>query len=440
MKAIHAINGSIASLLFVFAPMAHAQVQEAPPEVPAPASAGALAAVPIAGEYEEPPILKASEILRPEFAQGPGFAVGEMVTTYAGRNHFRIESDAGAFDADGNTQLMLRIAEIRAIRQLRETSRTEEYKSALKKAAKSPVHMAENLARDPVKTISGVPKGVWKFLNRTGTAIKEATQERERSPYEDTGVESLIGFSKVKRGLAIDPGVDPYSSNEVFQQELNGIAWASYGGSMTIRAAMAPVGGGAGAAFSAFSVTQSALESLKDLSPNDLRRQNLGKLLEMEVPREDAEEFLNNPAFSPTHQTAIVTSLGELRGAKWRSEYIYLCKQAADESDAIFYQRSAKLMANLHAATPLSRIGSLRGLPVALSSDGTLIVPIEWDYVSWTKPAADFAHTLQTIPWGNQKITSRRVVLTGLASPKARAQLAALGIQVTEKALPGPLL
>ena len=208
---------------------------------------------------------------------------------------------------------------------------------------------------------------------------------------------------------------------------------------MTVRAALAPVGGGAGAAISAFGLSESAIQSLKDSSPNDLRRENLAKLLKMEVTREDADAFLNNPAFSPTHQTAIVTSLQQLQGAAWRSEFIYLCNQATDESDALYYQRCAKLLAKLHAEEPLARIGSVRGLPIALTANGTLVVPIEWDYVTWTKPAADFARTLQTIPWGKHPITARHVVVTGVASPMAKQQLAALGIGLTEKALPGPL-
>lgn len=400
---------------------------------PAPVTAGA-------GEYEEPPLLKASEILRPEFVQGPKFSVAESVVTYAGHNRYTISSEVGTWEAYGNTQLMQRISEINAIARLRETSRTDEYKDALRKAARSPVDMAESLARNPVKTVAGVPKGVWKFLNRTGQTIKEAGNGRERSQYEDTPMESLIGFSKVKREMAFELGVDPYSSNEVLQQELNGIAWASFGGSMTVRLALAPAGGGAGAAISAFQLTDATLQSLKDLSPNDLRRENLGKLLAMEVSREDANTFLNNPVFSPTHQTAIVTSLAQLNGAVWRSEFIYLCKDAVDEVEALYYQRCAKLMAKIHAEQPLARIGSMRGFPIALAADGTLIVPIEWDYASWTKPAAEFARTLQTIPWGEQKITARRVIITGVASPKAKQQLAALGIQVVEKALPGPLL
>jgi hypothetical protein len=158
------------------------------------------------------------------------------------------------------------------------------------------------------------------------------------------------------------------------------------------------------------------------------------------VKREDAEAFLNNPAFSPTHQTAIVAALEQLNQAAWRSEYIYLCKSATDETDALFYQRCAQLMVKLQAEQPIARIGSLRGIPVALTADGTMVVPLEWDYATWTKPAADFAKTLQTIDWGKHKITARRVVLTGVASAKTKEGLTGLGIQLTEKALPGPLL
>ena len=52
----------------------------------------------------------------------------------------------------------------------------------------------------------------------------------------------------------------------------------------------------------------------------------------------------------------------------------------------------------------------------------------------------NFARALQAVPRGEHKITSRHVILTGVASARTREQLAALGIHLTEKALPGPLL
>src|ERR1041385_7834563 len=52
--------------------------------------------------FEELPELKASKILKPEFLEGPHFAVRDPVPTSAGMNQFTIDSDFGLFEADGN--------------------------------------------------------------------------------------------------------------------------------------------------------------------------------------------------------------------------------------------------------------------------------------------------------------------------------------------------
>ncbi|HET6408079.1 MAG TPA: hypothetical protein VFG14_09375, partial [Chthoniobacteraceae bacterium] len=154
--------------------------------------------------YEEAPVLSAATILKPEFAIG----VRDPVPTYGGRNGYMIDTEFGAIEADGNTMLVQRIREIAAIARLREVSRTDQYKNALVAAAKSPIAAAKGLIQHPVSTVSGVPKGLWKFMNRAGQGIKERTQDRERSEYEDSNAAQLIGFSKAKRDVALKLGVD----------------------------------------------------------------------------------------------------------------------------------------------------------------------------------------------------------------------------------------
>src|SRR5215471_18476394 len=116
--------------------------------------------------FEELPELKASEILKPEFLQGPHFMVRDSVPTGSGMNQFTIDSDFGVFEADGNQMLLQRLKEIDAIARLQEVSRTDEFKKSLLAAAKSPLNSAKNIARDPAQAISNVPKGVMKFLGR----------------------------------------------------------------------------------------------------------------------------------------------------------------------------------------------------------------------------------------------------------------------------------
>ena len=189
--------------------------------------------------FEEPPTLDASAILRPEILQSPLHTVRGPVPTYSGHNSYLIDSEFGLFEADGNTQLVQRVREIHAIARLREMSRSEQYTEALKRSADGPVQLAKGLINQPVKTVTGVPKGLWKFMNRAGQSVKEAGQNRAPNPYEDGAAKDLIGFSKAKRQLAGDLKVDPYSSNAVLQKELNGIGWAAYGGSMTLSVALA---------------------------------------------------------------------------------------------------------------------------------------------------------------------------------------------------------
>lgn len=382
-------------------------------------------------------MLRASEILRPEYAAG----VREPVPTYGGRNGYMIDSEFGVFEADGNAMLMRRVREITAIRRLREVSRTEEYKSALVAAAKSPIGAAKGLIQHPVSTITGVPKGIWKFMNRAGEGIKERAQGRERSEYEDSGAVQLIGFSKAKRDVALDLGVDPYSSNEAFQRELNGIAWAAYAGKATFSLATMPVGGGAGLALTATGVSNTFEQTLRDQSPGDLRLGSLKRLLAMGATREVANTFLNHAAFSPSVQTALVLHLESLEGVKNRASFVRLAAQGSNfEGDALFFCETSRILAQLHAGgRRIARLDVLDELPVAVGADGSLIVALEWDYAAWTPQAARFVARVKAAKAGGRQPAAIVAALSGDASPMVQERLKAEGILLATRLAPGPL-
>lgn len=389
------------------------------------------------GDFEEPPTLSAATILKPEFAAG----VRDPVPTYGGRNGYMIDSDAGTFEADGNVMLMRRVREIAAITKLREVSRTDEYKNALLSAAKSPLVAAKGLIEHPVSTVTGVPKGLWKFMNRAGQGIKEKTQGRERSEYEDSNAAQLIGFSKAKRDVALNLGVDPYSSNEALQRELNGVSWAAYAGKMTFTLATAPVGGGAGMALTATGVTNTFEQTLRDQSPGDLRLASLKRLLAMGCNRAVADAFLNNTAFSPSVQTALVLHLDSLKGVANRASFIQLAdEQSTSEGDALFFTQTSRILAELHAnGRTLARLDTLGSLPVAFGTDGNVICALEWDYAAWTQNAANFVAQFKAAKFGKKAPTGFVIALSGDASPKAQQKLKDAGITLAMRLAPGPL-
>lgn len=398
-----------------------------------------IAEPPAADGFERPPVLQADAILRPPYLQSPSHTVDREVPTYLGRNSYTIRSPYGTFYAEGNYELETRVREVQAMGQLEELSKSDLYVEALKNAAKSPVQFAGDLARHPVKTVAGVPRGVFKFLDRAGHSIEEKVDGRPKNDYEDSSVQNAIGFSKAKRELCAQLGINPYTSNEALQKELNGLAWAVYAGKMTFSAALMPVGGTLGQVATGVNLSTTASQALRDLDPVDLREKNGKELREMGIAPDVVARFLAHPAYSPVYQTALVDALAKLSGVKGREALLAAANDASEEADAIFFMRSASLMAQLHAQKPLETITVIEGLPVCTRKDGGLVIPLEWDYACWSRSAAAFSDRVRASFKGRKPTGEIELAITGIASPRLRQELASRQIRLTEKALPGPL-
>jgi hypothetical protein len=355
----------IAAATFVTTVLLHAQVQSPSPE-PSPSRSPESSVTAPVTVYEPLPTLDAGAILQPQYFKGPNFTVRNSVPTYSGSNRYTIDSDFGVFEADGNQMLMRRVAEINAIAKLEAMSQTKEFTQAAAQAAKAPLQVARDLVNNPVSTISSVPKGVWGFLNRAEEAVKQVTEGQGTDAGGGNTLENISGFSKVKRRLAIKLGVDPYTTNEAFQQELNKVAWPAFLGKFTVDLGMDAVGG---EALSALNWTSSLTDALRDKSPAELRSMNLDLLTNnMGIANWDAETFLNNSAISPTTQTILVAALAQLGNIPGQGEFIRQAAGSQDEHDAIAFQQSAQLMANLNNSTPVVRITHLNGLTVLMTA------------------------------------------------------------------------
>ncbi len=387
--------------------------------------------------FEELPVLNASEILRPEFLTGPHHKVREPVPTYFGANQFTIDSDFGVFEADGNDMLLRRISEINAIAQLKEVSRTDQYKNALVAAAKSPIASAKNIVTDPVNTVANVPKGIMKFMSRTGESVKNIGKKNEPHVAEGSKMQQVIGFSDAKRKVAVSLGVDPYSTNAVLQRELDGIAWATFAGGMTFQLATTPIGG---PALTVTGATSTFEEVLKDKSPTDLKIMNRKTLRALGAGESETERFLNNSAFSPSEQTAFVLNLKSLDGVANRGAFVRTAGEtSSDEQDAIFCVQTAALMSKIHKDKPIARVAMIGDFPICIAKDGTIIVAFQWDYAASTSGAAGFASDVQKLAAQSGKNGSVLVALSGQVSPRLRQELETRGFTVQDRLAPGPL-
>jgi len=275
-------------------------------------------------------------------------------------------------------------------------------------------------------------------MNRAGESVKNATQHRERGQGEDNAGKQLLGLSKAKRTLALQLGADPYSSNEIFQEQLENVVCVNTAGTGLFKIATLPIGGGAGMALSATAVTQNFQQSLRDLSPADLRLANKKLLLAMGGDPKSADQFLANPAVSPTNQTAIVQSLRMMDGVKNRAAFVKVATETiSDEGDAVFCSGTAQLLAALHGGeNRLAKITTLGGFPVALAEDGRLVVALQWDTAFWSEGAARFIERAAAAKLGQ---TGPLVIaITGNATERTKAELEKRGIRLLAHALEGP--
>jgi hypothetical protein len=366
--------------------------------------------------------------------------VREEVPTASGTNQFTIESDFGVFEADGNEMLLQRLKEIDAIARLGDVSRTDEFKKSLVAAAKGPLNSAKSIARDPAQAISNVPKGIMKFLGRAKETVKNVGQGTGENELDGNRIKDVMGYSDKKRDIALQMGVDPYSTNTVLQKELDDVAWASWAGGFTFTLATAPISGPIGAGLTLTNLNSTVEELLRDKSPSELEQINGQTLRTLGAKATDAEKILHGGAFTPTQSTAFAVNLKSLKGVANRGAFVKIAaEKSSTEADALFCIQTAALMNRIQEKRPIARIAMIHDFPVCVAKDGTIIVALQWDYAAWTPSAAAFTGDVQKLAAQPGKNSNVLVALSGQVSPRLRQELESRGFTVQDRLVPGPL-
>ena len=395
----------------------------------APLHSSTQAAAP-ASRFEAPSNVKASSVLPAQLLSGPHFRVRDTVVSYGYMHHYVVDSDFGVFEVTGDMALRKLVREIGAIAELREVKKGEAYMNGLKKAASQPLEFGANMLTDPVDTVSGIPKGVARLFDNVKTGLTT-----KAGPGEDSKVEQALAVSSNKRILASKLGVDVYSSNTVLQKELNSVAWATAIGSISLSVALAPIGGPAVAAVSITRVSQQLTDLLRDYPPQRLREMNEQKLEAMGVSSGLASRFLDNQAYTATHDTVIVQSLDSLSGARGRDAFIQLALSADDEESANFFMQVAETLRAYHSkVSPIKDISVYGPLVFARASSGAVLIPLPLDAAIWTERASQrVPAAFSAYKAANPGVKKFEVWVTGSASKMAKEELAKLGGQVSEK-------
>jgi hypothetical protein len=345
-------------------------------------------------------------------------------------NTYFVDSPSGVLEVTGTPELLARIREIYALEYLRGLSKSEEFGKALAKSVGAKAESVVGIVRDPVGTIKNVPKGASRFFGRIGEGMKGGKSQEESGG----ALAGITGVNKAKSQLAAQLGVSPYTTNEELQHELTATAQAMAGGGFIVSAATSLASGGAGAALTAVGVNQTLQNTLVNSTPEDLRIINRKKLFALGVTREQADEFLMHPWYSPWHETIITDALANI-GADPTTFLVRACAALTPE-DAWYFQRLAQILARYHTTkAPLRAIRMDNGVICALDRDGVLVVPLSCDYAIWAERAARRSEEFAASARANSNLTGLALWVDGQVSERLAQELAARKITVQTDAL-----
>ena len=379
--------------------------------------------------FEYPGVRQASQILPKHMLAGPHFKVREKVVTYGYLHHWTVDSDFGVFEVTGDGALRQLIKEIHAIAALRKISNSDAFVRSLAESAKAPINLAKGLIQHPVDTISGIPKGVFQIFGNIAEAIT-----MEHDPSEDSGIKQMLFVSSWKRDFAHDYGIDVYSSNKVLQKELNRVGWYAAIAGLSVSAVGAAASATAILVLKDMRLANQLNNALKQEPPSRLRIINKKKLAEMGVPESLSEKFLDHPHFTPRHDTIIVGSLYDMKGARGQGAFLKYVMSASDEVAANFFQDMAEMMRGYHEhVSPITDITPVGGFVVVKAANGSYMIPFPLDYGAWTSQAHRYFRYMRANyrdPGFNDRFD---VWVRGTVTPLTRRKVTEMGNTITER-------
>ena len=383
--------------------------------------------------WEVPPLFSAAGLLTPEWLKGPHHSVQDEVVNDGAQHHFVVNSEFGTFPAVGMPMLRTRVIETEAIAALKDARQSEVFVDALQFQLLHPLHGLKILLTDPGRLGTSVGGGLLEFLAMPGQFSKFEGSDRE-----DSMTKSAIGFSYLKRKIAFQFGVDPYSSNPTLQDELNELTWIAFTADLAPQIGYVFMPGGAilWMTFSATRWTSYLDEQVRDHSANDLRAMDRDKLLKMGITEEEIHRFFLNGFYSPRHSTIITTALEELTGVDDRGAFLAVAEEANSEELVVFYQHVVEMMRGYHLhIDAVDRLLVLPRVPALYTKNKTLVVMLPVDYLFWTSRVAMVAQALSTSVPNRPRIAQRELWIAGAVSPRARQELESLGWTVYEQVL-----
>ncbi len=336
--------------------------------------------------------------------------------------NYRLHTAYGDFQVRGDGLLKIRLSELRALAALKQFNGLETYGAGFSRAVAAPFEFVGGLVTKPVETLDETATGINEWFDRIGAGINNP----DSNP--DGTIASALGVSKVKRQLAFDLGVDPYTDFPPLAKRLNDLGQAGAAGEITVAAALTQVPGAAGMAASGVSTAGNVRALVRDKTAAQLQEMNQAKLKKLGISDKTTRSFLGNRVYTPTDQTAIATSLSFLAGIHGLDAFVARLAQAPTRDVAIFQRRRVDQLVAYHKSiTPLRSFVMLKGFPFNRTATGRVVGIFPLDEFAWTETSAQLIRSVTEDLRRQDQMDGAEFRVTGTITPAARQNLAVYG-------------
>lgn len=428
-------------------------------------NAGALRALSLAlialstsahAKFEREPVLDAAELISPSLLSGPGWSVAPKARVVGYQARFVLRTDYGEIEAESVEMLALRIAELPAVEALHSTGASEVFARSIADAGSAKGKAVARIARDPIKTVAGIPAGVARYfgdrLRKLGARAQKLGDRIDRKLTEDgdpydhaEGAMSAgraplgderawhdkprreltnlakgeLNYGRSRRAWARKLGIDPQTTNPLIRPRLDSLGWVAVAGDRSLDLGIGAIGG---AAAGVLDYSGRIHAAVWQLDPIELRARNRARISRWCRDETLLRRFLQHKSFNARLQTGLVEVVRDLEPAAGCDALLETALMAASEQEARFVVNALRLIR--HHLGESARGGEIRPLGATLafhSPDGELLLPLAVDHLSWTAQMQGF------FDGSVSAITPRTVLVTGAISLSAQRELTERG-------------
>lgn len=378
-------------------------------------------------EFESPAPVAVADVLPARILAHPAYVLRPEAASNGWSLTFEFEAPAGEPPVTGIQPLLNRAREFQAIAALRDMSKSEEFSKAIAEAGSQKIESVKQIVENPVESARNLPQGASRFLGNLGKSVQKVVEGEAGASDFASGV---LGVEKKKAELAIQLGVTPFTRDPVLAEELQQVAQASAAGSSLLKFSGLILPGGIGMTMSAINLNESFQRALVESTPAELAARNREALLALGAPSSEVSAFLASPAYNPWQKaaaTAILRSIGA------NPSPLLPVLASTDRDGAVRFLQVLRMFASHHSdAAAITAFRNIDGVPAAVDSEGTLVVPVPADRLEWTPRTLAWVESLGTSNEGDTIL-----LVAGSVSGRAAGELSRRGVACAPSAKGG---